>query len=112
MEDNILRKKRTQKEIDVICKDWKSSGLNKAKYCRQNNFNASSLVKWIKKLGKSKNGNNSDTHDLKFFSVGKKSDTDVVSGHSVLEFTLPGDIFFKARLSEDTIKSLLQDLLK
>ena len=112
MEDNILRKNRTQKEIDVICDDWKSSGLTKAKYCKQNNLNASSLVKWIKRFGKTKNGNNTDTDNLKFFPVGKKSDIDASSSHSVLEFTLPGGIFFKAQLSEATIKSLLQDLLK
>ena len=106
-----MKKRRPQKEIDVICDDWKKSGLTKAKYCRQNNLNASSLVKWIKNFGKTKNKALSDTDNLKFFSIGK-SDINTANANSVLELTLPNGIFFKSQLSEDTIKSILQDLLK
>ena len=112
MEDSILRKRRSKKEINMICKEWESSGLSKTKYCKQKNLNASSLVKWIKKFGKTKMDNNSGTNDLKFFSVGKKPNIEFTNSNHVLELTLPNGIFLNVQLPEDIIKSLLRDLLK
>ena len=113
-------KRKTKKTIKLICDNWKKSGLTKAEFCRQNNLNSSSLVKWLKKPNivsdsDSSNGDNIssnkfDSDDIEFFTVIKSNVN--ASNNNFLEFTSPGGVNFKAYLSEDTIKTFLQDLLK
>ena len=109
MEANV-GKRKTKKAIKLICDNWKKSGLTKAEFCRQNNLNSSSLVKWLKKPKTVSDSNKSDSDDIKFFSVSKSNVN--ANNDSFLEFTSPVGINFKAYLSEDTIKAFLRDLLK
>jgi hypothetical protein len=110
-----MAKRRTSEEQKTMYELWRSSGLTRMEFCRQNHISTRSMWLWTKRFGKGIAAKkNTPTilpaKDLKFYPVKQTNNSN--NQEAFLEFSLPNGNNCKAYLSSSDLNTLLLGLLK
>lgn len=71
-EQNVLRKRRTQAEIEQLVTEFLSSGMGEMEFCRSRGLSWDTLNRYLKKQGHRREGKGSGSRLVRVKVVGKK----------------------------------------
>ena len=71
-EQNAVRKRRTQTEIEQLVTEFLSSGMREMEFCRNRGLSWDTLNRYLKKQGHRREGRGSESRLVRVKVVGKK----------------------------------------